>query len=248
MWLSEWCTCKWLHLHQTCWLEKLHILPKTPQKVSKKCVLMNFHSSHLNKCIPDANQLWAMAFPFCISCESSFIAVYCRWFAYMHHCALTHSYPLLPSRNHIMCAASSPMMLNPLCCSSTSAAAIRWSTLVCWRTSECVELDLPTDRRILASYRGTHQHNNRFKHHVVSLFQWIMFLILLNVLISPYLFNVKDKTLLMVNVLPSFLIFIRGRFKKVETKSLELLFKCWCFLWINSRRHCEFTYKRDLEN
>lgn len=70
--------------------------------------------------------------------------------------------PALPSflnhRNRTTCAASSPMTSSPLCCSSRSDAAIRWSTWGCWRTSECAEPASPTDRRTLASCKGTQRH------------------------------------------------------------------------------------------
>lgn len=67
----------------------------------------------------------------------------------------TLSPPVALCRNPTMFAASSPTMSSPLYSSSRSAAAIRWSTSGCWRTSGCGVPASPTDRHTLASYRGT---------------------------------------------------------------------------------------------
>lgn len=59
-----------------------------------------------------------------------------------------------PCRNPTTSAASSPTTSNPRCSLRKSAAATRWSTWACWRTSGCDAPVSPTGRRTPASCRG----------------------------------------------------------------------------------------------
>lgn len=85
--------------------------------------------------------------------------------------SFTLSPPAAPRRNRTTFAASSPTTWSLLCCSSRSAAATRWSTSGCWRTSECGVPASPTDRRTLASCRGNHHSQSTHLTMWSTLFQ-----------------------------------------------------------------------------
>lgn len=141
------------------WSQRLHVLMTCPKQRVKWII---FPPVKLPWC-PDHWTFSQLSYYVCASrgvdMNKIVIDQHCSLIQIKYiYCTVVVESQLLPvalCRSHTMFAASSPTMSSPLYCSSRSAAAIRWSTSDCWRTSECAAPASPTDKLTPDSCRGT---------------------------------------------------------------------------------------------